>query len=75
MPQLLYKPEKIRDGSELDTALAKCASANHFRRQSAVLAEIETFANPDLPSRTHQAFPFIWILRNLFREEHFNPPA
>ena len=31
-------------------------------------AKVELFADPDLPSGPHQAFPLIWIVANLARQ-------
>lgn len=58
-----------------DVTLAKRAAAHHLSLEFIVLAEEKVFAHPDLASWPDQAFPLVSILRELARQQNFNPAA
>jgi hypothetical protein len=64
--------EKIRDRSEADVALAEFRAGQDFSLEFVLLAEVQAFTDADLAAGTDQAFPVIWVGRDLSRQQNFN---
>src|SRR5437016_10178823 len=60
--------EEIVHGREADVPLAKAAAPDHLRLEFIVFSKEQMFSQPNLPSGSHQAFPFVGVVLNLPRE-------
>src|SRR5258708_5422809 len=69
--------KKIGDWGESDAPLPKTAAFRNFRFQCGWRAgwsvKVEFFSDPDLPAGPYQALPLIRMLRQLARQQNFDP--
>lgn len=64
--------EEIRNGLETNSAFAKAAARQDFSMQLVMRSKEQALAYSDFSSGPDQTFPFIWTVRHLPREQHFD---
>src|SRR5438105_13881523 len=74
MSQALQNRGKIGHWFKANSPLPKAASADDLRNQFGLIGitKEQELADPDLPSGSDQALPFIRLLRHLSGEEHLD---
>jgi hypothetical protein len=72
MTDLFQAREEIFHGRKAYLTLAKTAAGNYLGAQFILFSKEQGFADTDLPSRTHQAFPRVWMLGELAGEQDFD---
>jgi hypothetical protein len=66
MPHAFEHAEKVPDCPKTNTPLPKFAPPDDFGLKVAIPTKKQAFSDAYLLTRSHQAFPLIWVLGNLF---------
>ena len=75
VPDALDFSEEIGHGKKPDAALSEAAAGDYLPLEFIFFPEEQSFSHSNFPSRTHQAFPFIWRWGKLMGEENFDSAA
>lgn len=72
MAYIFESSEEIWQRLETNSAFAEAAARQDFAMQLVPWSKEQALTYADFSSRPDQTFPFIWILRELPREQHFD---
>src|SRR5437870_4094517 len=74
MPNSLNDRKEVGHRSKPDSPLPETATRHHVGFQFVLLPEEQALTDSDFSSRTDQALPLVWLIRDLPGEQHLNAP-